>query len=117
LIYPLPFDNIDSIKIKTIGASGDLPAIKKGTFDLEVVADTYFDMSDWGKGVVWVNGHHLGRYWSIGPQQTIYMPAEWLKKGRNTVTILELIKAGNTVLKTVDKPVLDHLQPVFESTR
>ncbi|MEJ7662049.1 MAG: hypothetical protein WKG07_21990 [Hymenobacter sp.] len=56
------------------------------------LSDSYLDMRQWGKGVVWINGHNLGRYWGIGPQQTIYVPAEWLRKGQNEVTVLELLK-------------------------
>ncbi|MBR1978334.1 MAG: beta-galactosidase [Akkermansia sp.] len=56
---------------------------------LEKVADTFLDMSAWSKGYVWVNGHLLGRYWSIGPQQRLYCPAEWLKEGKNEVFVLD----------------------------
>ena len=64
--------------------------IFKGRFALDTVADTFLDMSKWKKGVVWVNGHNLGRYWSIGPQQRLYCPAPWLKKGENTIVVLDL---------------------------
>jgi beta-galactosidase GanA len=47
-------------------------------------------MSQWKKGVVWVNGHNLGRFWSIGPQQRLYCPAPWLKAGTNEILILDL---------------------------
>ena len=57
---------------------------------MENVADTFLDMSKWKKGVVWVNGHNLGRYWSIGPQQRLYCPAPWLKHGANVVSVLDL---------------------------
>lgn len=51
--------------------------------------DTFLDMTGWGKGVVFVNDHVLGRYWSIGPQQTLYVPSIWFQPGENTVrTIL-----------------------------
>jgi beta-galactosidase len=66
-------------------------------------------MSNWGKGVVWINGHNLGRYWQVGPQQSIYVPAEWLKKGKNKIDILELIKPGETVLESSEKAILDKL--------
>lgn len=61
----------------------------KAALQLDTVADTFFDMSAWGKGYVWVNGHLLGRYWSIGPQQRLYCPAEWLKTGENEVFVLD----------------------------
>jgi len=74
------------------------------------VGDTYLDMRQWGKGVVWVNGHNLGRYWSVGPQQTVYVPMEWLKKTKNEVIVVELIKTEQKGLKGLDKPVLDELK-------
>ncbi|HVM89697.1 MAG TPA: beta-galactosidase [Puia sp.] len=110
-MYSLPFDDINSIKITSKSVSYEnAPAIRKGTFNLEVVGDTYLDMSNWGKGVVWMNGHNLGRYWNIGPQQTLYVPVEWLKKGKNEISVLELLKPDQSILKGVDKPVLNKLQ-------
>ena len=50
------------------------------------LGDTFLDMRKWGKGHVWVNGHHLGRFWKIGPQQSLYVPVGWLKKGRNSIS-------------------------------
>lgn len=66
----------------------------RGSFSLKSVGDTFLDMRKWGKGHVWVNGHHLGRFWNIGPQQSLYLPAGWLKKGRNTIVILDLENDG-----------------------
>jgi beta-galactosidase len=68
-------------------------------------------MRQWGKGVVWVNGHNLGRYWAIGPQQTLYVPAEWLKKGQNTVTVLEMLKTKQATLSFLDHPILSEVRP------
>ncbi len=62
----------------------------KGKFTLDDVADTYIDMSAYKKGVVWVNGHNLGRYWDVGPQHTLYCPAPWLKKGENEIVVFDL---------------------------
>jgi beta-galactosidase len=85
----------------------EAPVIKKGFFVLMAAGDTYLDMSHWGKGMVWINGHHLGRYWEIGPQQTLYVPGEWLKKGKNEITVLELLKPAINELKGIDHPILD----------
>ena len=77
----------------------------KGSFELGQTADTYFDMSGFKKGVVWVNGHNLGRYWYVGPQQRLYCPASWLKKGKNEMMVLDLQqRAGAAVRgrKTLD---------------
>jgi beta-galactosidase len=106
-MFSLPFDNIKSIAFKNSALVPGIPVIKKGTFDLQLTGDTYLDMSNWGKGSVWVNGHNLGRYWNVGPQQTLYLPAEWLKKGKNEVIVLELIKPEQLVLIGIDKPILN----------
>jgi beta-galactosidase len=108
-MFSLPFDNIKPVTLKNTKSLSNAPVLKKGTFDLQTVGDTYLDMSNWGKGVVWVNGHNLGRYWNIGPQQTIYVPVEWLKKGRNEIVVLELLKPEQSQLKAIEKPILDQL--------
>lgn len=61
-----------------------------GSFELSQTGDTYFDMSGYTKGVLFVNGHNLGRYWHIGPQQRLYCPASWLKKGKNEIVVFDL---------------------------
>lgn len=108
--YSLPFSNINTVKYQLGAKASNAPVIKKGTFSLAKVADTYLDMREWGKGMVWINGHNLGKYWSIGPQQTLYVPVEWLKKGANEIELLELLKPGQTKLSSLDKPILDQLR-------
>ncbi|ANI90389.1 beta-galactosidase [Arachidicoccus ginsenosidimutans] len=108
--YCLPFDDIHSIHFNKNFVQGNIPVLRKGSFVLDSVADTYLDMSKWGKGVVWVNGHNLGRYWYVGPQQTIYLPAEWLKNGKNEIEVLELLKPEQDKLEGIKMPVLDKLQ-------
>lgn len=63
-----------------------------GSFQLTQTADTYFDMSGYTKGVVYVNGHNLGRYWNIGPQFRLYCPASFLKKGANEIVVFDLLQ-------------------------
>ena len=111
-MYSLPFDDINKVKtnpaIKKVAAD-NTPQLKKAVFKVDKLADTYLDMSTWGKGIVWLNGHNLGRYWNCGPQQTLYVPVEWLKKGNNEITVLELIKPSENTLNAIDHPVLDVL--------
>jgi beta-galactosidase len=66
-------------------------------------------MRGFGKGFVYLNGHNLGKYWEIGPTQTIYVPAGWLKKGTNEVVVFDGLKSSHTELKILDKPVLDEV--------
>ena len=87
-----------------------LPAFYYGEFVVKEIGDTFLDMRKWGKGIVFVNGHHLGRYWSIGPQQTLYVPGCWLKRGKNEVLVFEQLNDTiQTHLKTTDHPILDSL--------
>jgi len=106
-MYGLPFQDVKGLKSQGSSAGG--PVLRRGWFDLPEAGDTYLDMRQWGKGVVWVNGHNLGRYWSVGPQQTLYVPMEWLKGKHNEVIVLELIKTDQKELKGADKSVLNEL--------
>ena len=89
-------------------------SLKKGyyraNFTLKKVGDTFINMEAFGKGMVYVNGHALGRFWNIGPQQTLYVPGCWLKKGKNEVVVLDIVgPKGNPVAYCQDKPELDKL--------
>ena len=71
------------------GELPSVPSLYRGTFEVtEEPKDTFLHMKGWTKGVCFINGHNLGRYWKIGPQETLYLPAPWLNKGRNEVCYL-----------------------------
>lgn len=82
----------------------------RGTFNLKKVGDTFMDMETWGKGQVYVNGHAIGRFWRIGPQQTLYVPGCWLKKGANEVIVLDVVGPKKAEIWCQKKPELDKLQ-------
>lgn len=82
-------------------------AYYKGTFTLDKVGDTFFNMTNWSKGMVWVNGYAIGRFWEIGPQQTLYMPGCWLKKGENEIIILDMASPSKPETEGLRKPILD----------
>ncbi len=86
------------------------PGVFSGTFTLQRVGDTFINMENFGKGQVYVNGHPLGRFWSIGPQQTLYAPGCWLKKGKNEIMVLDVVGTDNPTLWGQDHPELDKLQ-------
>jgi beta-galactosidase len=66
------------------------PAFLRGTFDTVAGADHFLRTDGWGKGLVWVNGFLLGRYWSAGPTATLYVPGPLLRAAGNEVVVLEL---------------------------
>lgn len=92
------------------------PAYYKATFTLDKPGDTFLDMSTWGKGMVWVNGHAMGRFWEIGPQQTLYMPGCWLKKGENEIIVLDLKGPAKVAVKGLRAPILDQLRVTAPQT-
>ena len=90
------------------------PSFWRGNFTLTNTGDVFLDISKWGKGVVWVNGYCLGRYWNIGPTQTMYLPGVWLKKGINEVIVFDVLSPQEPKLAGLIKPVLDQLRPELD---
>ena len=82
----------------------------RGYFNLKKVGDTFLNFETWGKGQVWVNGHAMGRIWSIGPQQTLYVPGCWLKKGKNEIIVLDIVGPKEAVVWGQAEPELNKLQ-------
>ena len=82
----------------------------RGYFNLKKVGDTFLNFETWGKGQVYVNGHAMGRIWSIGPQQTLYVPGCWLKKGKNEVIVLDVVGPREAVVWGQAEPELNKLQ-------
>ena len=64
----------------------------KGSIQMDSIADTFIDMSELKKGLVWVNGNNLGRYWDIGPQKRLYCPKSFLKEGINEIIVFDLLE-------------------------
>ncbi len=82
----------------------------RGYFNLKKVGDTFLNFETWGKGQVYVNGHAMGRIWSIGPQQTLYVPGCWLKKGKNEIIVLDIVGPKEAVVWGQAEPELNKLQ-------
>ncbi|HVT96859.1 MAG TPA: beta-galactosidase family protein [Acidobacteriaceae bacterium] len=76
------------------------------TFNVAHLADTFLSTGALGKGEVWINGQPLGRFWHIGPQKALYLPAPWIKVGTNQVVVLDLEGQPNRQLQGLDHPVL-----------
>lgn len=89
--FPLPLKKVGNYATRPGLFNSNAPIMKKGIFSLNSLGDTYLDMTDWGKGTVWINGHNLGRYWRTGPQQTLYQQPKASCLNHRDV---ESIKAG-----------------------
>jgi beta-galactosidase len=111
-VYSIPVDYAFA-KNKTYNKTKiaeNTPAYYRATFNLDKTGDTFLDMSKWKKGMVYVNGHNLGRYWEIGPQQTLYLPGVWLKKGVNEIIVLDMVGTASPTIEGLRQPILDVLQ-------
>ena len=110
-MYKLPMNTIPDLAAMKNSASVGRPTLYQGSFNLTKTGDTFLDMKDWGKGIVFINGINIGRYWSVGPQQTLYVPGCWLKTGKNEIAIFE--QKNDSIHKSVSsvlQPVLDKLK-------
>lgn len=105
--FPVDYKFQQSKKYNAKTANG--PAWYKATFKLAETGYTYLDLSSWGKGMVWVNGHNLGRFWKIGPTQTLCVPGCFLKKGTNEIIVLDIDKPTVTSISGLNKPILDRI--------
>ncbi|HEY6488705.1 MAG: glycoside hydrolase family 35 protein [Terracidiphilus sp.] len=111
-VYPLPMKDPGTLTFGREPCTG--PCMYEGHFTLAQTGDTFLDVRTLGKGAVWINGHALGRYWDIGPQQTLYVPGPWLKEGDNQIVVFDLKGKSGTTLSGLDHPLLDG--PVHETT-
>ncbi len=106
-VFPLPMDDLSQLQFTKNAPQG--PAFYRGQFDLRDSGDTFLDTRGWGKGAVWINGHALGRFWNLGPQQTLYVPAPWLRKGGNEVIIFTQDAPKSRRIRGLRTPVLNEL--------
>jgi beta-galactosidase len=115
-VLPLPLDDITpaaealrSLPARTAAVLAG-PAFARATFDVQEAADLYLSTAGWGKGVAWLNGFCLGRYWSRGPQRALYVPGPVVREAGNELIILELHSAGSAAVSFVSAPDLGHTE-------
>lgn len=111
-VYNLPVDYafVSNLRYTAAPSPQGMPAAHRATFKLSETGDTFLDMRGWTKGMVYVNGHNLGRFWEIGPQQTLFLPAPFLKKGTNEIIVLDLSSPAEGVTSGLTEPILDMLR-------
>lgn len=110
-VFLLPMDDLSKLQFsKSNGDASSSPAFYRGQFELHDTGDTFLDTRGWGKGAVWINGHALGRFWNLGPQQTLYVPAPWLRKGKNEVVVFTQAPPKVLRLRGLRIPVLGEMR-------
>lgn len=108
-IIGLPFASAPAVTPAPGEGTRTAPFVCRGRFQLTKTGDTFLDLRGWGKGMVWVNNHSLGRYWAIGPQQTLYVPGAWLTRGENEIVVFELEGSSERSIRGLRTAVLDEL--------
>lgn len=101
--YPLPLTDIS--KVDFAGEyKADVPAFYRFHFEAEELCDTFLELDGWGKGCVFLNGFNLGRFWEIGPQKRLYIPAPLLKQGVNEIIVFETEGKVTETIELKDEP-------------
>ncbi|MGC9198187.1 MAG: glycoside hydrolase family 35 protein [Acidobacteriaceae bacterium] len=113
-IMPLPLDEPPHSGYAKHGCKLG-PCFYRGSVRLSSVADTYLNTAALGKGVVWVNGHLLGRFWDVGPMGTLYLPGAWLHPGSNSVVVMDWNGENAARIRLEDHPI--YLQPRNHTSR
>lgn len=101
--YPLPLDHVERVDFRRPYIEGT-PSFCRFEFEAEELGDTFLDFSGWGKGCAFVNGFHIGRFWEIGPQKRLYIPAPLLKKGTNQIILFETEGKAAETITLADQP-------------
>jgi len=103
--YSLPMEQPEALKFEDATCTG--PCFYRATLTVAKPADMYLDTRTLSKGQMWVNGHNLGRFWSIGPQGSLFVPGSWLKPGANEVVIFDLDAQPGRSVQGLDHLVID----------
>ncbi len=113
-VFNLPdnYEFYNSMRFTPIDGNGTerIPGCYRATFTVKKTGDTFLNFESWGKGLVYVNGHAIGRIWEIGPQQTLYVPGCWLRKGENEIIVFDIIGPHEACSEGLKQPILDKLQ-------
>jgi beta-galactosidase len=104
-ILPLPLEDLSRLEF-TDETPARYPAFFRTRFDVPEPADTFLRLPGWTKGVAWLNGFNLGRYWKRGPQRTLYVPAALFRRGTNELILFELHGASDLRIEFQDRPDL-----------
>lgn len=105
--YPLPFDDVSKVDFKNgVQPFDGTPTLLKAEFEVDVCCDTFIKLPSFKKGIIILNNKVLSRYWVVGPQRSAYIPAPFLKKGKNEIVVLELEGFGEAVAVLDDEPDL-----------
>ena len=112
ITYCLPLDNLENLHWDA-GYTEGQPSFYKFNFYVNERNDTFLDFDGWGKGVAYINGFNLGRFWEVGPQRRLYLPGSLLKRGKNEIILFETEGKYTDFVSLEDKPDLGETKNVI----
>jgi len=104
--YALPMNNLDKLTFKSDDCETSNPIFLKSDFEIKNPKDTFLKLHGCTKGVAYINGFNLGRYWEIGPQQTLYVPGALLRDGKNELIVFDQYGTKDASFELTDKHLL-----------
>lgn len=105
-IYNLEMNNLENLEFTPVTADLTTPSFYKATFEVDEKHDTFLKFEHLTKGFVLINGFNIGRYWNIGPQETLYVPSHLLQSGTNEIIIFEQHGVKELAIEFVDAAIL-----------
>ncbi len=102
-LFSLAFDDLAALGFSYSPCAP--PAFYRATLTIERPRDAFLDTSSLGKGVLFVNGHNVGRYWRIGPQRSLYVPGAWLREGGNEVVVFDVTPLAAPSIRSAERAV------------
>jgi beta-galactosidase len=104
-IFPLALSDLSRLSFSP-ARPGNGPAFYRGSFQVDQPGDAFLALPGWTKGMAWINGFNLGRYWEKGPQQRLYLPAPLLRSGENQIVLFELHGTSSQRVELCDQPLI-----------
>ena len=106
--YCLTMDDLSGVEFTDVSGEINSPAFLRGNFEINgAPKDSFIKLDGFAKGFVVINGFNLGRYWEIGPQKSLYVPASILCEGENEIVVFESVGLkGDAEIEFVDTPIL-----------
>ena len=105
-INTLPMDRLDNLVYENVKPT-QMPSLYKGHFNAKDIGDTFLKLDGFTKGFAMINGFNLGRYWSKGPQRTLYVPAPLIKDGINEIVVFDFYGTDKPSASLIDEHILD----------
>jgi beta-galactosidase len=116
-MYPLDMEDLSGLAFTALDEKiAAHPSFVRGTLEIEgTPADTFIRLDGFKKGFVKINGINIGRYFNeAGPQKTLYVPAPFLKEGKNEILVFESDGITDPTVTFLDTPDLGELENIYK---